>query len=193
MEPNKLRYLKSRVARNISGRRAVRGWTQDELAKRAGIARTNISYLESGEGNPSLEVLAQIADAFQISLEELMSAPLREFRVHRASELMQQKRNAGKLIQLIPDEIKGFEVDKIELSPNGWMAGAPHMKGTREYFFCLKGKIAVSTENENHSLLEEGDLVIFSGDQKHTYVNYLKQKSEGLSIIILPSQWSRSE
>jgi transcriptional regulator with XRE-family HTH domain len=45
--------------------RAVRpkGMTQDELARRAGIARETLSRWESGAQNPSLESLAGVARA----------------------------------------------------------------------------------------------------------------------------------
>ena len=42
--------------------------TQDELAKRAGISRPNISRFESGNYNPSLEMMVRIAAALDMSI-----------------------------------------------------------------------------------------------------------------------------
>lgn len=189
MESNQLDQIRRRIAQNVLKFRKVHGWTQEELARRAGLARSNVTYVESGEGNPSLEILAQIAHAFNVSIEELMRASLRQFRVYKSKDLTKQKRNDGSIIKLIPDEINGFEVDHVLLKAHGQMVGAPHMKGTLEYFYCLKGKIAIRVEYQEHSLLEQGDLLIFSGDQKHTYINYSSTQSEGISLIVLPQKW----
>ncbi|MBP7320459.1 MAG: helix-turn-helix transcriptional regulator [Lachnospiraceae bacterium] len=49
--------------------------TQEELAKRAGISRTNITRFEGGDYNPSVEMLVKIANAMDmnvnIQLEEI--------------------------------------------------------------------------------------------------------------------------
>lgn len=43
--------------------------TQAKLAKRAGIPRTNITRFESGNYNPSLEMLVRIAAALGMTLQ----------------------------------------------------------------------------------------------------------------------------
>jgi transcriptional regulator with XRE-family HTH domain len=42
------------------------GLSQEELAHRAGVARTTINYLERGTRKPSLEVFVLLADALKI-------------------------------------------------------------------------------------------------------------------------------
>ena len=49
--------------------RKMQGITQAELAKRAGVPRTNITRFESGKYNPSLELLVRIAAALGMSLQ----------------------------------------------------------------------------------------------------------------------------
>ena len=48
--------------------RKMQGLTQAELAKKAGIPRSNITRFESGNYNPSLELLVRIAAALGLSL-----------------------------------------------------------------------------------------------------------------------------
>ena len=54
-----------RVARSFFGQmigaRAEQGITQAQLAERVGTKQTNISRLERGEGNPTLEFMQKIA------------------------------------------------------------------------------------------------------------------------------------
>ena len=49
--------------------RKIQGLTQAKLAKRAGIPRTNITRFESGNYNPSLEMLVRIAAALGMTLQ----------------------------------------------------------------------------------------------------------------------------
>ena len=49
--------------------RKIQGMTQAELAKRAGISRTNITRFESGNYNQSWEMLVRIAAALGTTLQ----------------------------------------------------------------------------------------------------------------------------
>ena len=48
---------------NLKRARTSIGMTQAELAKRVGTQKSNISRLESGNYNPSLDFLAKVAEA----------------------------------------------------------------------------------------------------------------------------------
>ena len=45
--------------------------TQDDLAKRVGVRRETILYLEKGKYNPSLMLAHQIAKALKTTIDEL--------------------------------------------------------------------------------------------------------------------------
>jgi putative transcriptional regulator len=51
--------------------RAVHGMTQVELAKRAGVRRETIVFLEKGKYNPSLQLAYGIAKTFDLPIEEV--------------------------------------------------------------------------------------------------------------------------
>lgn len=46
--------------------RELKGWTQEDLAKRSGITATNISMLENGKVEIGKKRAEQLADAFQV-------------------------------------------------------------------------------------------------------------------------------
>ena len=53
--------------------REARGWSQRELARRAGIAsKSVISYYELGERHPTLENLVRIAKVFGVTTDYLL-------------------------------------------------------------------------------------------------------------------------
>jgi putative transcriptional regulator len=51
--------------------RAVAGLTQVELAKRAGVRRETIVFLEKGKYNPSLQLAYSISKIFKLPIEEV--------------------------------------------------------------------------------------------------------------------------
>ncbi len=58
-----------RVARH---RRNELDLTQDQVAKRADIAKMHLSKIENGSGNPSLGTLRRLAAALDLSTTELV-------------------------------------------------------------------------------------------------------------------------
>ena len=56
------------LADDILRLRLEKGWSQSELAARAGTKQANISRLESGLGNPSISFLQKVAKALNTSI-----------------------------------------------------------------------------------------------------------------------------
>src|SRR3954468_21565679 len=61
------------VGERIKIRRAELGWTQDQLAQKAGISKSFLSDLENGKRSVSAENLLDIARALSLSLDYLMT------------------------------------------------------------------------------------------------------------------------
>jgi putative transcriptional regulator len=51
--------------------RARFGLTQEQLAKKVGVRRETIVFLEKGEYNPSLKLAAKVARALNSTIEEI--------------------------------------------------------------------------------------------------------------------------
>ncbi|MBO9129526.1 helix-turn-helix transcriptional regulator [Bacillus sp. 165] len=51
--------------------RAKYNVTQADLAKKVGVRRETISFLEKGQYNPSLKLAVRIAQQFQVSVEDV--------------------------------------------------------------------------------------------------------------------------
>jgi len=56
------------LADDLLRERLKRGWSQSELARRAGTKQSNISKLEAGLSNPTYEFLKKVADALEVDL-----------------------------------------------------------------------------------------------------------------------------
>lgn len=59
--------------------RTKKDLTQEELAKRVGVRRETIVFLEQGKYNPSLKLALNIAKELKASVEELFSLEVKSF------------------------------------------------------------------------------------------------------------------
>jgi XRE family transcriptional regulator, regulator of sulfur utilization len=65
--------LRRRFAEHVVSARTERGWTQEKLAEKAGLARTYISEIERLKRNATLDSVERIADALGIDAERLLT------------------------------------------------------------------------------------------------------------------------
>ena len=62
------------VGIHIKRLRQRKGYSINELAEKAGVSKSYLSYIERGiQKNPSLQVLSRISETLDISVEELFS------------------------------------------------------------------------------------------------------------------------
>jgi transcriptional regulator with XRE-family HTH domain len=176
--------LAERLGRNVKQLRESRGLTQAAIAKLAGVPRATWAHLESGDANPTLAVLHGVARALGVSLEELVATPRAACAFYAEKDIRVVTRGAVRVRKLLPDPIPGMEMDRLELPPNGRMAGIPHTPGTREYLTCETGEIVLVAAGETWRLAP-GDLIAFRGDQKHSYANPTDRVAVGYSVVVL--------
>lgn len=61
--------VKNQILTSYINLRKERGITQQEIADRTGIKRTNVARIESGRNAPTIEVLVKLAAALDTELE----------------------------------------------------------------------------------------------------------------------------
>ena len=66
--------LKDVVAINLLRLRHANGWTQEELADRAGITARYLGQVERGQASMSVTVLGRLANALTVDPAELLKA-----------------------------------------------------------------------------------------------------------------------
>lgn len=175
--------IKRNLAENIRRLRESRGLSQQQLADLSGIPRPTWASLETGVANPTLTVLSKAASAFNISIEELVGPPRSEFKFIAAAKVRARKRQGAVIRPLVAEAIPGLEITRTELHPGGSMVGIPHKTGTREYLTCESGRVELVAGGEHH-VLHEGDMLVFRGDQRHSYINPdQSKKSVSVSVV----------
>jgi len=176
--------LSRRLGQNVRHLREARGLTQEQMSRLSGIPRATWGHLESGAANPTLSVLHRVALALQVPLEELTSAPRAACRFYPRSSLPTRRQGDAAIRKLLPDPIPGMLVDRMEIAPGGRVTGVPHMPGTREYLTCESGQIVLAVAGEQWRLAV-GDVVVFRGDQRHSYANPGAHAAIGYSVVLL--------
>lgn len=175
--------LRANLSANVRRLREARDLSQQRMAEISGIPRPTWASLESGAANPTLAVLTSAATALQVSIEELISAPRATVRLLRADQVRTRNRQGAKLRPLLPEDISGLDISRMELSPGGHMVGVPHTAGTREYLTCERGRIELVASGERWTL-EAGDMLVFRGDQPHSYHNLdAKRATVAISVV----------
>jgi transcriptional regulator with XRE-family HTH domain len=176
--------LAERLSRNVKQLRVARGATQQQMAKLSALPRATWANIESGSANPTLSVLHRVAVALQVSLEELVAEPRAEVKHYPLTALRTRTRGQVVVRSLLPDDIPGTLIERLELAGGARLVGVPHTPGTREYLTCESGEIELVASGESWRLAE-GDVVVFRGDQRHSYFNPGRARAIGYSVVLL--------
>jgi quercetin dioxygenase-like cupin family protein len=75
-------------------------------------------------------------------------------------------------------------MERLELPPGERLIGVPHTPGTREYLTCEVGTIELVASGESFRV-KPGDVVVFRGDQRHSYFNPGREAAVGYSMVMV--------
>lgn len=180
------KHVATHLARNLLSLRHARTLTQDALAKSAGIPRSTIANLESGEGNPSLAVLVKVANSLGVPIDELLAPPRAKVRRWDAADVPIQTQGRGVTLRpLVPESVPQEILTMMQFAPRASMRGTPHLPGTREFFTCLVGNVTIFVAGERFEL-GAGDVLAFPGNVPHSYQNSDSAgDAQGVSVVIL--------
>lgn len=64
--------MKNNFAKNLCELRKLKHWRQVDLAERLNTTQRKISYWEQGKFEPDIDTLLQLAEIFDVSLEDLI-------------------------------------------------------------------------------------------------------------------------
>jgi XRE family transcriptional regulator, regulator of sulfur utilization len=172
------------IAQNIRQLKLIRNMTQEELVKISGVPKPTWNNLESGTANPTVSVLAKVASALQVSVEELISPPKTQAR-HFSADSDEGGQNGSAVIRrVLPFRLLGLEIDRLELPPGSELTGTPHSLGTMEYVVCETGRVELIVLEDVYEL-SPGDVVVIQGDLEHTYANREQDVAVAYSAVVV--------
>ncbi|MDQ2954671.1 MAG: helix-turn-helix transcriptional regulator [Pseudomonadota bacterium] len=62
---------------NLKVLRAMRDWSQSDLADRLAVSRQSVNAIETGKYDPSLPLAFRIAELFESPIEDIFVSPAR--------------------------------------------------------------------------------------------------------------------
>lgn len=155
--------------------RGERGWSLQMLASASGVSRSMLSQIERDQANPTLAVTLRIAQAFGMTLGDLVqvadaSSAITVIRANdRAYHYRSDKHCRIRTLSPLNLE-KDVEFYEVQLQPGGALRSAPHYQGTREFLTIEKGHVRVESARDSE-LLGPGDSVSYRADVPHAIVN----------------------
>jgi quercetin dioxygenase-like cupin family protein len=145
-----------------------------------------LSQIERNEANPTLAVTFRIAQAFGMTVGDLIEAPgaqssIQTIRSNDRAHIFRSDPDC-QIRTLSPLNLeKDVEFYEIRLGPGGALRSAPHFAGTREYLTVLKGRVRVESGADAEEL-NHGDSASYRADVPHAIVNL--GRSEALAYLV---------
>ncbi|HET6293814.1 MAG TPA: XRE family transcriptional regulator [Kribbella sp.] len=159
------------IAGSLRRERTRTGLSLTELAKRAGIAKSTLSQLESGTGNPSVETLWALCVALGIQFADLIEPPRPKVQVIRADEgpaiYSEHADYSATLVASSPPNARR-DLYRIKVAPGPGRESQPHMPGTIEHVVLSSGRALIGPADEPVEL-GPGDYVVYPGDVPHLF------------------------
>ena len=159
------------IAASLRRERRRTGLSLTEVARRAGIATSTLSQLESGTGNPSLETLWAICVALDAPFSRLLDPPRPQVQVIRANEgPTVAAASADYQATLLAASPPGARRDvyRIAAEPGQVRASDPHMPGVVEHVVLSAGRALIGVAGEPVEL-GPGDYICYPGDVPHVF------------------------
>lgn len=145
----------------IRAARALLGWSQSDLAARAGLSQTGIARIENGTNHPNSQTLSKIEKAFdQVNIEFLSTNGVRkrtgEVRVFRGADGLKEFLTD---LYITVKEVGG-DICLHNAKPDNWIKwlGPDWFKMHADRMGDLKGKITykITCEEGSTNLISSG-------------------------------------
>jgi transcriptional regulator with XRE-family HTH domain len=175
METSPAEPLSQLVCDRVRSLRKSKGLTLEQLASLSGVSRSMLSQIERGAANPTLGVAFRIAQAFGMSLGDLVDVPqpggrIDVVRADDRSSLFRDDEHC-RIRTLSPLHLeKDVEFYELTLKVGGALISAPHYEGTREFLTIEQGHVRL-TSGEETSELRQGDSAHYPADVPHAIDN----------------------
>ncbi|MBB3141930.1 helix-turn-helix domain-containing protein [Halomonas organivorans] len=146
------------LGQHLQRLRQEKGLSLSQLAAAAGIAKSNLSRLEQGNGNPTLDTIWRLA----VQLNEPFGTLVAPISVPLGED--------GVQVRLIDQGQETPQVDAywMRCAPHTTRHAEPHTPGTQESLTVISGELEAGPEGET-TRLKAGDSLAFPADRPHCY------------------------
>jgi len=175
------------IAFSLRRERERTGMSLSELAKRAGIAKSTVSQLESASGNPSVETLWALSVALDVPFSRLVEPSRPKVQVIRSGEgpaVFSERANyVATLLASCPPNARR-DIYLITAEPGSARESDPHMPGVVEHVVLCSGRARIGLTDEPVELAP-GDYVAYPGDLEHVF----EALEPGTAAVMVSEHW----
>ncbi|HKL54753.1 MAG: helix-turn-helix domain-containing protein [Roseovarius sp.] len=172
--------------------RKARGWTLEQAAGQAGLARSTLSKIENGQMSPTYEALKKLAVGLEISVPQLFTPPQRE-KVsgrmaatragegqHQATTTYEHELLAETLTKkrMLPyrARIRARDIGEFD----GWVR-----HDGEEFLYVLTGVIRLYTEFYEPIEMRRGDSAYYDATMGHNVISVSEEDATLLWVTSL--------
>ncbi|MDA9207848.1 XRE family transcriptional regulator [Octadecabacter sp.] len=171
--------------------RKAQGWTLEQAATQAGLARSTLSKIENGQMSPTYEALKKLAVGLQISVPQLFTQPKRE-QVNGRLAITRSGEGTAHATTTYEHELLAENLTKKQMLPyraqvrarsidefDGWVR-----HDGEEFLYVLTGVIKLYTEFYEPFEMRRGDSAYYDASMGH---NVISTSAEDASILWVTS------
>jgi transcriptional regulator with XRE-family HTH domain len=172
--------------------RKARGWTLEQAASAAGLARSTLSKIENAQMSPTYEALKKLAQGLEISVPQLFTPPA----LQAASGRMAVTRMAEGLAQPTPTydhRLLAGQLSQKKMLPYQALVRARDMAdfdgwvrhGGEEFLYVLTGEIRLFTEFYAPVDMRRGDSAYYDASMGHNVISLSREDAQILWVTSL--------
>ena len=158
--------------------RQARGWTLEQAANQAGLARSTLSKIENGQMSPTYDALKKLATGLEISVPQLFTPPQNE-QVNGRMTVTKMGAGAQQATATYEHELLANGLTKKKMLPYRARIRARSMEefdgwvrhDGEEFLLVLTGTIQLFTEFYEPVEMRRGDTAYYDATMGHNVVS----------------------
>ncbi len=179
------------LGERVRALRKSRGWTLEQAAKKAGLARSTLSKIENGQMSPTFEALKKLALGLEISVPQLFTPP-QDDRVSGRMAVTKSGEGQSHPTATYEHELLAAKLTKKAMLPyrtrvrarafdefDGWVR-----HDGEEFLYVLTGTIRLITEFYEPVDMRRGDSAYYDASMGH---NVISTSEEDATILWVTS------
>jgi transcriptional regulator with XRE-family HTH domain len=159
------------IATSLRRARTRAGLSLTAVANRAGIAKSTLSQLESGNGNPGIETLWALCVALDMPFSRLLDPPRPSVRVIRTGEgpvvVAAESDYRATLLATSPPNARR-DLFRVTAEPGHARKSEPHLPGAVEHVLLAAGRAQAGLVDSPVEL-RPGDYISYPADIPHVF------------------------
>lgn len=180
------------LAERVRSLRKERGWTLEQAAVQAGLARSTLSKIENGQMSPTYDALKKLAEGLAISVPQLFTPPS-QTQVSGRMAVTKQGEGQGHATATYEHELLAGALTKKRMLPyrarirarrfeefDGWVR-----HDGEEFLYVLTGVIRLYTEFYEPVDLRRGDSAYYDASMGHNVISLSEEDATILWVTTL--------